>query len=107
MWGDSFMIAPVYEKVDLVFFSCIFAFLIFFAFQGKEEVDVYLPPSSTWYSLRENDYGAHGKPNMSSVSAKKTELIPVYLRGQVSAALFQFFASPKIVSCDLTKNVLF
>ncbi|VDN04852.1 unnamed protein product [Thelazia callipaeda] len=62
MWGSAMMIIPVYQ-------------------QHATSVSGYLPFTTTWYSLRESDYGTLAKPGRSIFSAKKNELIPVFVRG--------------------------
>uniref|UniRef100_A0A0N5AK16 Maltase n=1 Tax=Syphacia muris TaxID=451379 RepID=A0A0N5AK16_9BILA len=63
MWGNSMLIAPVVEE-------------------GKTCIPVYLPSECSWYSLRDDDYGALVKTS-SCVSATTTQLIPVFIRGKL------------------------
>uniref|UniRef100_A0A0M3HPG6 P-type domain-containing protein n=1 Tax=Ascaris lumbricoides TaxID=6252 RepID=A0A0M3HPG6_ASCLU len=65
MWGPGMLIAPVILK-------------------GYETVDAYLPPSATWYSLREKDYGTVMEKTSSTTqfSAGWNEVAPVFARGQ-------------------------
>uniref|UniRef100_A0A8R1XWR3 P-type domain-containing protein n=1 Tax=Onchocerca volvulus TaxID=6282 RepID=A0A8R1XWR3_ONCVO len=59
MWGSAMMIIP-----------------------GVTSVSGYLP-STTWYSLRDFDYGTLAKPGRNEFRASKDELIPVFVKGGV------------------------
>ncbi|VDK71935.1 unnamed protein product [Litomosoides sigmodontis] len=61
MWGSAMLIVPVHQP-------------------GVRSVSGYLP-STTWYSLRDFDYGILVKPGRSEFKAPKDELIPVFVKG--------------------------
>ncbi|OZC08404.1 glycosyl hydrolase, family 31 [Onchocerca flexuosa] len=63
MWGSAMMIVPVYQE-------------------GVTSVSGYLP-STTWYSVRDFDYGTLAKPGRSEFRASKDELIPVFVKGGI------------------------
>uniref|UniRef100_A0A0N5ARH1 P-type domain-containing protein n=1 Tax=Syphacia muris TaxID=451379 RepID=A0A0N5ARH1_9BILA len=62
MWGKAMMIIPVYTE-------------------GDTSVEGYLPESSFWYSLRDDDYGYQVPNTQTNFSAKLDEMIPVFIRG--------------------------
>ncbi|VDK17409.1 unnamed protein product [Anisakis simplex] len=62
MWGDGLMVIPAVQE-------------------GVETVSVYLPNGTTWYSPRDEDYG--NVIQSKELSAKKTELTPVLIKGGV------------------------
>uniref|UniRef100_A0A914ZGG9 Uncharacterized protein n=1 Tax=Parascaris univalens TaxID=6257 RepID=A0A914ZGG9_PARUN len=67
LWGSGMMIIPA-------------------LFKDKMAVDAYIPPSATWYSLRDDDdYGTAlaKEPTKKTFSANTTEVIPVLAKGGV------------------------